>query len=114
MTLLGHYWRDDDPVKLTAAIGADWAEVLEGIPQEYIHRACIQYQRNEPRRKPTPGAIYKLAISMMPKPKPAPKQITAPRRRVTAEQVRAIMAEYRNPDDGEAAHAEAAKNQTHA
>lgn len=70
LTLLSHYWRDDDPVELTAAIGADWAEVLEGIPQEYIQRACIQYQRTEPRRKPTPGAIYDIARKLMPKPKP--------------------------------------------
>lgn len=67
-TLLSHYWRDDDPIELTDAIGADWAEVLEGIPQEFIKKACIVYQREEPRRKPTPGAIYQLARSMMPKP----------------------------------------------
>ena len=68
ITLLSHYWRDDDPVELTAAIGADWADVLEGLPQEFIQRACIQYQREEPRRKPTPGAIYEMARAMMPKP----------------------------------------------
>lgn len=75
MTLLSHYWRDDDPVELTSAIGADWADVLEGIPQEYIQRASIQYQRQEPRRKPTPGAIYDMARRMMPKPKPAPEPV---------------------------------------
>lgn len=68
LTLLSHYWREDDPVELTAAIGADWAEVLEGIPQEYIHRACIQYLRDEPRRKPAPGVIYSAAKSLMPRP----------------------------------------------
>ena len=68
ITLLSHYWRDDDPVELTAAIGQDWADVLEGLPQEVIQRACIAYQRQEPRRKPTPGAIYQLAIELMPKP----------------------------------------------
>ena len=68
ITLLSHYWRDDDPVELTAAIGQDWADVLEGLPQEVIQRACIAYQRQEPRRKPTPGAIYVLAMDFMPRP----------------------------------------------
>ena len=68
ITLLSHYWRDDDPVELTGGIGADWADVLEGIPREYLQRACIQYQRDEPRRKPTPGAIYQIARRLMPAP----------------------------------------------
>lgn len=65
ITLLSHYWRDDDPVEMTAAIGRDWADVLEGFPQSFIQEACIQYQREEPRRKPTPGAIYQIARRMM-------------------------------------------------
>lgn len=68
LTLLSHYWRDDDPVELTAAIGADWADVLEGLPREYIQRACVQYMRDEPNRKPKPGAIYQIARKLMPKP----------------------------------------------
>ena len=68
LTLLSHYWRDDDPVELTGAIGRDWADVLEGLPQDAIQKACIQYQRDEPRRKPTPGAIYQVARAMMPRP----------------------------------------------
>ena len=76
ITLLSHYWRDDDPVELTAAIGQDWADVLEGLPQEVIQRACIAYQRQEPRRKPTPGAIYQIAIELMPKPVLAARRST--------------------------------------
>lgn len=68
LTLLSHYWRDDDDDALLAAIGADWADVLEGLPQDAIQKACIQYQRTEPRRKPTPGAIYALAREAMPRP----------------------------------------------
>lgn len=80
ITLLSHYWRDDDPVELTAAIGADWANVLEGLPQEYIQRACIEYMRDEPKRKPSPGAIYQIARRMMPKPSPVPEpERTEPR-----------------------------------
>lgn len=66
VTVLSHYWRDDDDEALTGAIAADWADVLEGLPAEYIQKACIRYQQEEPRRKPTPGAIYQLARSMMP------------------------------------------------
>lgn len=69
LTLLSHYWRDDDDDALTSAIAADWVDVLEGIPNEYLQKACIQYQRDEDRRKPTPGAIYRLAMEMMPRPK---------------------------------------------
>ena len=68
-TLLSHYWRDDDSEALTAAMGKDWADVLEGLPQDAIQKACIQYQRDEPRRKPTPGAIYALARDAIPRPK---------------------------------------------
>jgi len=68
VTLLCHYWRDDDDETLTSAIAADWADVLEGIPKEAIRKACIRYQREEPRRKPTPGAIYQMARAAMPRP----------------------------------------------
>lgn len=78
ITLLNHYWRDDDPAEMGAAIGSDWADVLEGMTKDAIQKACIQYQRDEPRRKPTPGAIYALAKAHMPKPavvrsQPAPE-----------------------------------------
>lgn len=92
LTLLSHYWRDDDPVELTAAIGADWADVLQGIPQEFIQRACIRYQREEPRRKPTPGAIYNLARQMMPKPELVREPEPEREPRVTAEAAREILA----------------------
>ncbi len=69
LTLLSHYWRDDDPIELTAAIGRDWADVLEGLPEEYIQRACLKYLRTEPRRKPTAGAIYQMARDLIPSPK---------------------------------------------
>lgn len=75
LTLLSHYWREDDDPALMAAIGKDWADVLEGIPQEYIQKACIQYQRDEPRRKPTPGAVYEIARALMPKPRILPEPI---------------------------------------
>jgi hypothetical protein len=82
LTLLSHYYREDDPVELTGAMGKDWADVLEGIPAEYIQRACIQYERDEPRRRPTPGDIYQRARAMIPPPTvvaeaPAPQR--APR-----------------------------------
>lgn len=84
LTLLSHYWREDDDEMLTEAIAADWADVLEGLPQHIIQRACVQYQRDEPRRKPTPGAVYQLAVSMMPKRAP-----TSTARPMTAEERKA-------------------------
>ena len=85
VTLLAHYWRENDPVQLTAAIGKDWADVLEGLPQEAIQRACVQYQREEPRRKPTPGAIYQLARKAMPTPRAVPQPEPEREPRVTGE-----------------------------
>ena len=67
-TLLSHYWREDDPDALTTAIASDWVEVLAGMPQRAIQTACLQYLRDEPRRKPTPGAILALARDATPSP----------------------------------------------
>lgn len=85
LTLLSHFWREDDDLALTAAIGADWADVLEGLPQDAIKKACTQYLRESGRRKPTPGEIYTLAREHMPRPQvvrprpepePAEKRVT--------------------------------------
>lgn len=92
LTLLSHYWRDDDPVELTAAIGRDWADVLEGIPQEYVQRACLEYMRTEPRKKPTPGEIYQRAIAAMPKPRAVPQPEPERPARVSAEAANEILA----------------------
>jgi hypothetical protein len=92
-TLLAHYWREDDDPALLAAMGRDWADVLEGLPQEYIQRACIQYQRDEPRKKPTPGAVYQIARALMPKPAPVRSQEPEPEReRMSPETAAAIVA----------------------
>lgn len=99
ITLLSHYWRDDDPTELTAAIGQDWADVLEDIPQEYIQRACLRYQRENPRRKPTPGAIYELARAAMPDPRIARLPPVAPMSKEDEEAYRASVARDKiNPE----------------
>jgi hypothetical protein len=67
-TLLSHYWRDDDPMELLTAMATDWVEVLAGMPQSALQQACIQYLRDEPRRRPTPGAILDLARRILPPP----------------------------------------------
>jgi hypothetical protein len=84
-------------MELTGAMGKDWADVLEGIPAEYIQRACIQYERDEPRRRPTPGDIYQMARAMIPPPAvvrsaPAPELKRDPR--VSKEQAEAILAKH--------------------
>lgn len=94
-TLLGHYWREDDPSELNEAMGRDWADILEGMPQDAIGKACMAYLRNEPRRKPTPGAIYAMARDFMPRPVIVPMQPPpeVPRERMSAERAAEIMAE---------------------
>lgn len=96
-TLLSHYWRDDDPSELTEAIARDWADILEGIPNEIIHRACLRYMRNEPRRKPTPGAIYAMCRDAMPGPAIVHHYVTDPRpqpERVSPEAANEMVARH--------------------
>ena len=95
LTLLSHYWREDDPSAMDEAIARDWADILEGMPQDAIAKACRRYLTDEPRRKPTPGAIYALAREYMPRPvivhrapEPEPE-----RQKVTPERAAEIMAE---------------------
>jgi hypothetical protein len=78
-------------VELTSAIGQDWADVLEGILQEFVQRACVKYLMTEPRRKPSPGAIYQLAVEMMPKPKRVEQLEPIMPERVAAETANEIM-----------------------
>ena len=93
-TLLSHYWRDDDPSELTEAIARDWADILEGLPQDAISKACTSYLRSEPRRKPTPGAIYALARDFVPRPVIVARSTEPdmPRERMSAERAAEIMA----------------------
>jgi hypothetical protein len=95
-TLLCHYWREDDPSELNEAIARDWADTLEGLPQEAIAKACTAYLRQEPRRKPTPGAIYAMARDFIPRPVVvASAQVAEVQRppRVSAERAAEILAE---------------------
>lgn len=77
-------------------MAADWVEVMAGMPQQAVQQACVQYLRNEPRRRPTPGAILELARMAMPLPVIV-RQVVAmpePKREVlTKEQRDAIMQE---------------------
>ena len=82
-------------MELTAAIGRDWADVLEGLPQAAIARAAIRFQQENPKAKPTPAAIYALALEAIPKPKlvvPAPKEPPPQIDRCSAEAAAEIMA----------------------
>ena len=95
-TLLSHYWRDDDPIELLTAMAADWVEVMAGMPQQAVQQACVQYLRNEPRRRPTPGAILELARMAMPAPVIVRQVVAMPepkREVITKEQRDAIMQE---------------------
>jgi len=80
---------------LTEAIARDWADILEGLPQDAISKACTSYLRSEPRRKPTPGAIYALARDFVPRPVIVARSTEPdmPRERMSAERAAEIMAE---------------------
>jgi hypothetical protein len=77
------------------ALARDWCDILEGIPQDALSKACTAYLRSEPRRKPTPGAIYALAQSFIPAPAVvhrAPERETV-REKISAERAAEIMKE---------------------
>lgn len=94
LTLLSHYWREDDPSAMDEAIARDWADILEGMPQDAIAKACRRYLTEEPRRKPTPGAIYALAREYVPRPVIVARSEPEPEReRMSAERAAEIMAE---------------------
>lgn len=65
------------------------------MPRQAIQNACVQYLRDEPRRKPTPGAILELTRAAAPPPRlivshaPPPP----PPERISAERANAIMNE---------------------
>jgi hypothetical protein len=81
---------------LTTAIASDWVEVLAGMPQRSIQTACLQYLRDEPRRKPTPGAVLALARNAAPQPPRLVVAYTAPPppERISAARATEIMNEF--------------------
>lgn len=77
-------------------MGRDWADVLEGLPQEYIQRAAIRFQQQFENKKPTPAAIYALTRELMPAPAVVPRQPQSSpsdpdRKRVTKDEAAEIM-----------------------
>jgi len=77
---------------MDAALARDWCDILEGMTQDAIGKACMAYLRDEPRRKPAPGAIYALARSFMPAPVVV-HRAEPERERISAERAAEIMAE---------------------
>jgi len=56
-TLLSHYFRPETNEMIEEAAMMDWIKALSGYSQDQIGKACDQYLRTEPRRRPTPGDI---------------------------------------------------------
>ena len=54
---MSHYYQPDAPMELREAAIDDWVEALIPFPQADIERACEDYIRNQPRRRPTPAEI---------------------------------------------------------
>jgi len=78
-------------VELITASADDWVEILSGMPQQALQDACLKYLRDEPRRRPTPGAILALARAAMPRPTIVPPVPEAKPPRVTKEQADEIL-----------------------
>lgn len=94
-TLLDHYYQPEQDEAVLAASTGDWVETLAGFPREVIQKACLRYIRDEPRRRPSPGAIYQIAREVMPRPKPVSVIDDDPAERARQEQ---IAREREDPD----------------
>ena len=96
-TLLSHYYTPDIPATLSEAAMVDWLAVLDGLPTDDIERACMDYLREQPRRRPTPGDIRQRVLAKRAwaeKYRAPVVPIEAPsRERVTPEAANAILAE---------------------
>lgn len=90
MTLLSHYFQPDTDPAIVRMAAADWWDVLSDLPEAAIAEACRAYLRDEPSKRPTPGAIRALAIRAdevarwggltalpPPEPKPEPPRVVA-------------------------------------
>ena len=99
MTLLRFYWESDEDAAVLAEMARDWIEILGPIPQGAVAEACRLYLRDEPRKRPTPGAIRALAMQAMKSdprlmPVPPSHQLTeAPRERCSPEVAAQILEE---------------------
>lgn len=65
MTLLSHYFQPDGDPMVASMAAEDWVDILAPFPQRAISEACRAYMRDEPTRRPTPGAIRGLAAKVL-------------------------------------------------
>lgn len=61
LTALSHYFVAGNPEALSKAIAADWVNVLSKRPAWAVNKAFDQWIEDEPSKRPSPGAISKLA-----------------------------------------------------
>lgn len=65
MTLLSHYYLPDTDPAVIRMAAVDWLDILGPYPQAAIAEACREYLRDEPKARPTPGAIRALAVKAL-------------------------------------------------
>ena len=78
LTLLNHYWREEDDPAVLEAMLRDRIAVLRGLPQSALEHARITYMRDQPRRRPTPGDLYARAVAALPKAPCQPEHLALP------------------------------------
>ena len=60
-TLLSHYFQPKSPIEVKEAALEDWVRDLLHIPQRDISYAMGWWRRNQPRKRPGPGDIARVA-----------------------------------------------------
>ena len=107
MTLLSHYFQPDTDPAVIRASAADWLDILSPFPQGAVGAACRDYLRDEPKVRPTPGAIRALVLKHLERemaeaaarraalPPPERPRLAQPERTPATEEQRArILAEF--------------------
>lgn len=63
--LLAHYWTPEMEERVQEAVARDWGIVLANEPIRALDAACHRYLAEEPRKRPTPGAIKAICDDIL-------------------------------------------------
>lgn len=98
MAVLGAYYQPSDPPEVRAINKAWWCDELQDWTHEQVVYALRQWNRDNPRLRPTPGDILRMLKRLRGMKEAQRMRTNAPapepeKERATPEQVNAILAE---------------------
>lgn len=92
--LLSNYWVQTPDEATLSLIFADWIDTLDHFTGDEINKACRDWVRREPRRRPNFGDISGLIVARRAQKRAAMKPEPQPEReRMSADRASEILAE---------------------